>query len=91
MQSSIVSQPLDPIYIRHLDEAKLVTAAHGKPLDYTSVVLFLRDGKKPIKPFEIGLLPVKRQHAPRAVDTSRESRVLNWLEEIIERFYVERV
>jgi hypothetical protein len=62
-----------------------------KPLDYTSTVLFVRDRKKPIKPFEIGLLPVKRQHAPRTVDACRESRVFNWLEEIVERFYIERV
>jgi hypothetical protein len=91
VQSSVISQPFDPIDIPDLNERKLIAPADWKTLDYTSTVLVVRDRKKPIKPFEIGLLPVKRQHAPRTVDASRESRVFNWLEEIVERFYVERV
>jgi hypothetical protein len=59
MQSSVVSQPLNPIHISDLNEGKFITAAYWKTLDYTPVVLFVCEREKSVKPLEIGLLPVK--------------------------------
>jgi hypothetical protein len=41
MQSSVVSQPLDPIHISNLNEGKFIAAAYWKTLDYTPIVLFV--------------------------------------------------
>ena len=41
MQSSVVSQPLNPIHISGLNEGKFITAAYWKTLDYPSTDLFV--------------------------------------------------